>query len=172
MDMCFILTVKADDYGVTGKITEAKLPLQLPVRVLGLNPKWDAGIWYKGRVTRVVPEWIVDEVGQRYVERRQRQESDPLIHIPVLEDGTGILQIDTEIGDKEVFIGNLLVCDKPELHLTLTDVRPGKAAFVAHNPTDMPINCKVKPAPGFTLLGDFEKIVQAGPGSSLQVSIP
>jgi hypothetical protein len=172
VDTCFTLTLQAQDYGFAGKITEASLPIQLPARVQGLNPQWDAGIWYKGKVTQLISEWIVDEVGQRYVERRPRQETDPLLHIPVLDDGTGILQIDTDLGDKDLFVGNLLVCDHPELCLTLTDTRPGKAAFVAHNPTDQAIRCKVQPAPGFTLLGSFEKALEVPAGSSVQVAIP
>ncbi|PIY40558.1 MAG: hypothetical protein COZ05_17290, partial [Armatimonadetes bacterium CG_4_10_14_3_um_filter_59_10] len=113
-----------------------------------------------------------NEVGERYVERRQRQEADPLLHIPVLADGTGILQIDTDFGDKDIFVGNLLVCDNAELCLTLTDTRPGKAAFVAHNPTDELIACTVKPAPGFTHVGSFAKAVEVPAGSSVEVSIP
>ncbi|PJB70402.1 MAG: hypothetical protein CO095_08970 [Armatimonadetes bacterium CG_4_9_14_3_um_filter_58_7] len=171
-DTCFTLTVQAKDHGFAGRITEARLPIQLPTRVQGLNPRWDAGIWYKGKVTRLISEWLVNEVGERYVERRQRQEADPLLHIPVLADGTGILQIDTDFGDKDIFVGNLLVCDNAELCLTLTDTRPGKAAFVAHNPTDELIACTVKPAPGFTHVGSFAKAVEVPAGSSVEVSIP
>ena len=54
----------------------------------------------------------------------------------MLADGTGFLQIDTDVGDKDLFIGNPLVCEQPDVSLTLVDVRPGRAAFVAHNPTD------------------------------------
>ena len=170
-DTVFTLTLQAQDNAFAGRITEAKLPLQLPTRVQDLNPRWDAGIWYKGKVTRLIPEYTVNDLGERTVERRQRVEADPLIHIPVLADGTGILQIDTDIGDKEIFIGNLLVSDNPAVGLMLVDTRPGKAAFVVHNPTDAAIACKVRPAAGFTLLGAFEKPVQIPAGTSIQVAI-
>ena len=81
------------------------------------------------------------------------------------------LQIDTEVGPKDLFMGNLLVSDSPQVRLTLVDTRPGKAAFVAHNPTDKEIRCRVKPGPGFTLLGDFDKAVTVPPGSSVEVRV-
>ena len=130
----YILRLQAQGYGFTGKITEAKLPLQLPVFVAGLQPNWDAGIWYQGKNTLVIPEWVGDEVGQRYVVRKPRPGQDQLLRLPVLPDGTGMLQIDTEIGAKDLYLGNLLVADNPDVHLTLVDTRPGTAAFVAHNP--------------------------------------
>ncbi|MBU4212023.1 MAG: hypothetical protein KKD33_05510, partial [Verrucomicrobia bacterium] len=144
----------------------------LPTRLEGLNPRWDAGVWYKGNVNRIIPEFVVNEIGQRYVERRGKTEKDPLIHIPVLDDGTAVLQIETDVGAKDLFIGNLLVSDNAEMYLTLVDTRPGKSAFVAHNPTDSEIKCRVKPAAGFTLLGTFDKEVVVPAGTSLQVSIP
>jgi hypothetical protein len=167
----YALRLKAQGCGFTGKVSEARLPLQLPVFIEGLNPNWDAGIWYRGKNALVIPEWVVDEVGHRYVERRQRTEEDSLLHFPVLSDGVGMLQIDTEIGAKDLFIGNLLVSDKPDLRLTLTDTRPGKAAFVVHNPTDRDIKCRVKPGPGFTLVGTFDRAVTVAAGSSVSVPV-
>ncbi len=167
----YVLRLKAQGYGVAGKITEVELPLQLPVFVEGLQPNWDAAIWYRGKNTLDVPEWVVDEVGQRYVERRRREGQDQLLRFPVRADGEGMLQIDTEVGAKDVYIGNLLVSDNTDLRLTLTDIRPGKAAFVAHNPTDKEIRAQVKPGPGFTLLGDFGKAVTVPAGNSVTVAI-
>ncbi|MEW6355091.1 MAG: hypothetical protein AB1696_02090 [Planctomycetota bacterium] len=165
------LEIKADHHGFAAQVSEARLPLDLPVQIAGLNPRWDAGIWYKGKATLVIPEWIIDEFGQRCVTREKRDVTNEIIHFPVLEDGTGFLQIDVEVGAKEVFIGNLLVSDNPEVHLMLVDARPGKAAFVVHNPTDNDITCRVTPGPGFTLLGEFNKEVAVPAGSSLTVKI-
>jgi len=168
----FILRLQAKDRGFAGRITQAQLPIQLPVHIAGLNPNWDAGIWYKGKTRLAVAVWCTNPLGQRYVQRQVRQATDRLIHIPVLADGTGVLQVDTEIGPKQVFIGNLLVSDVPTVVLTLTDTRNGKAAFVAHNPTDQAIQCTVRPGPGFLLLGPFQKRVTVPAGQSLTVPIP
>jgi len=170
-DTRFILSLEAIDHGFAGTVTEAKLPLDLPVRISGLNPNWDAGILYKGECTLLIPEWVVDEFGLRYVERRERRVKDELLHFPVLEDGTGFLQIDTEVGAKDVFVGNLLVSDNKDAVLMLVDTRPGKAAFVVHNPTDNDMTCSVRPAPGFDLLGSFDKSATAPAGSSVRVPL-
>ena len=171
-DTCFTLTLQAHEYAFAGRVSEAKLPLPLPTRILGLQPSWDAVIWYKGTVTRVVPEFTSNELGELTVERHRRQETNALIHIPVLADGTGLLQIDTDVGEKDVFIGNPLVCDQPDVVLTLVDARSGRAAFVAHNPTDVPLTCQVTAAAGFTLLGTFTKPVYVPGGSSVRVPLP
>ncbi len=168
----YVLRLRAEGYGVAGKITQVKLPLQLPVFVEGLQPNWDAAVWYQGENTLDVPEWQVDEVGQRYVERKLRPGRDQLLRFPVMADGTGMLQLDTEVGAKQLFIGNLLVSDNTRVRLTLVDTRPGQAAFVVHNPTDGEIRCRVRPGPGFSLLGEFEKAVTVPAGSSVEVRIP
>lgn len=167
----YVLRLRGTGHGVTGRIGEVQLPLQLPVFVEGLQPNWDAGIWYRGKNTLEVPEWVVDEVGQRYVERHRREGEDQLLRFPVMADGTGMLQIDTGIGAKDLFIGNLLVADNPRLRLTLVDTRPGRAAFVAHNPTDEELTCHVQPGPGFTLLGEFDQVVTVPAGRSVEVRV-
>jgi len=168
----FVLKLKAKDHGFAGTVTEAELPLNLPVEIEGLNPRWHAGIWYPGRNAFVVPEWVVNDMNQRYTMRRSRTLDDEIRHFPVLEDGTGFLQIDTSVGDKDIFIGNLLASDHPNVCLTLVDTRPGKSAFVAHNPTDDTIECEVRPGRGFTLLGEFRETVTARAGTSIRVIIP
>jgi len=171
-DTEFILTLNTTDYGFSAKVQEAHLPLELPVRIAGLNPRWDTGILYKGEATRMIPEWVIDEFDQRYVARRQRKATNEILRFPVLDDGTGFLQIDTEVGDKDVYIGNLLVSDNPDVYLTLVNTRPGKAAFEVHNPTDTAVSCCVHPAPGFSLLGSFTKDVTVPAGTSMYIEIP
>ena len=168
----FVLKLQAQDFGFAGKITQAKLPLNLPVEIEGLNPRWHAAIWYKGRNTFVLPEWVVNDMNQRYTVRRNRAIVNELRAFPVLEEGNGIVQIDTEIGDKEIFIGNLLTSDNPNVYLTLVDTRPQKAAFVIHNPTDETVECEVRNASGFTLMGNFATKTKVNPGSSLKVMVP
>ena len=144
------------------------LPLALPVRVAGLNPKWDAGILYKGKRTLLVDEWIWDdEYSERYCEARPRKVENELIHIPVLADGTGFCQWDTAIGSKNVFIGNLLVADNADVCLLLVDHRPGKVTVEVHNPTAKSIACTVRPAPAFSLIPAFAQRVQVAAGTTI-----
>ncbi len=168
----FILKLQAQDYGFSGRFSQAKLPLSLPVEISGLNPNWDAGILYKGKKTLVVPCWVVNEFSERYEALRRRRLTNEIYHFTVDAKGTAYLQVDTEVGAKNVYIGNLLICDNPEVRLTLVDTRPGKAAFVAHNPTDKAVTCSVKPGKGFSLFGNFAKDVTIPAGSSVKVGIP
>lgn len=163
----FILKLKAEGYGFAGTVTQAKLPLNLPVRIEGLNPRWHAGIWYQGRNTFEIAEWVVNEMNQRYTVRKRKTLDNEVRHFPALEDGTGFLQIDTAVGDKDIFIGNLLTSNHPDVCLTLVDTRADKAAFVVHNPTDNMITCEVRPGPGFTLLGEVHEIVDVPAGTSV-----
>ena len=168
----FVLKLKAESHGFAGTVTEADLPLNLPVEIEGLNPRWHAGIWYQGRNTFVVAEWVVNNMNQRYTVRKRKTLDDEIHHFPVLEDGTGFLQIDTAVGDKNVFIGNLLISNHPDVCLTLVDTRADKAAFVVHNPTDNTITCEVRPGPGFTLLGEFRESATVQAGTSIRVILP
>jgi len=167
----YVLRLKAERHGFSGRVKQADLPLDLPVMIEGLNPQWDAGIWYRGDNTLMVPEYRTSETGERSVQRTPRAGADQLIHIPVMEDGTGFLQIDTEVGDKDVYIGNFLVCDSPDVTLTLVDTRPASAACTVHNPTGEPVTCTVEPGSSFTLLGRFAKTVTVAAGSSVRVPL-
>ncbi len=166
----FILKLKAQGHGFAGTVTEANLPLNLPARIEGLNPRWHAGIWYPGRNTFEIAEWVVNDMNQRYTVRKTKTLDNEIRHFPVLEDGTGFLQIDTVMGDKDIFIGNLLTSDHADVCLTLVDTRADRAAFVVHNPTDNAITCEVRPGPGFTLLGEFRESVDVPPGTSVLTS--
>ncbi len=167
----FILRLKAADYAFNGTITKAELPMNLPVFIEGLNPNWDAGILYRGRNALLVPIMENDEFNRYYGKTEKREFTDELQHFPVMENGVGMLQIDTEFGDRNVFIGNVLTADNPDVRLTLLDRRPGKGAFEVHNPTDKPITCTVKPGEGFGLLGNFSKKITVPPGTSLRVNL-
>lgn len=169
--MHFVLRLTTEGHGFAGTVTQADLPLHLPVFVKGLNPRWHAGIWYRGRNRFMVAEWVVNEMNQRWTVRRHRTEKDTIHHFPVMADGTGMLQVDTALGDKDVYIGNLLVSDNPNVCLTLVDWRPKRAAFVAHNPTDDELTCTVRPGPGFSLLGEFEIPVTVPAGASVRASV-
>jgi hypothetical protein len=170
LDTKGILRLQAVDGGFAGTIAQAKLPIDLPVFIEGLNPRWPAGILYKGKNTLFTPIWRFSPVADRYVERAPTPGENQLIRFG-LDGTTGIVQIDTEIGAKNIYIGNLLVCNNPDVFLGLDDARPGKAAISANNPTDAPVTVTIRPGPGFDLLGAFSKTVTIPAGGLVKLAL-
>ncbi|MCC6580675.1 MAG: hypothetical protein IT440_09550 [Phycisphaeraceae bacterium] len=170
------LRLRTERHGFRGTISQTHLPIPLPVFVEGLNPNWSAGIWYKGQQTLLQVEWPSGYFENKPVHRKYvqaRQKTDEIIRIGTFDDGVGYLQLDTEVGDKDVFIGNLVTCDHDEFGLTMhRDLKTGKATVELHNPTDTDGQATVIPAPGFDLYGDFRKTVAVPAGSSVMVDLP
>ncbi|MBE6377019.1 MAG: hypothetical protein E7050_11250 [Lentisphaerae bacterium] len=165
------LKLAADDYAFNGQISQAALPLDMPVMIQGLNPNWDAGILYKGKTRLLIPEYRTNNYDQRFIEQVTRDVENELLRIPVQPDGTGIAQIDTNLAVQNVFIGNLLTCDVPELKLTLLDYNEQQLVFEAHNQTDKNISATVCPGKGFVSAIPFRKKVTVPPGTSLSFKI-
>lgn len=163
LDTRFVLRLRAEGGGFSGTISRAHLPLDLPVLIEGLNERWPAGLLYRGDNDLMVPVWRFNRVGDRYAEQQRTPGSNQLRRFAV-QDGVGMLQVDTETGDRDVYIGNLLVCERPEVFLGLDDARPGKAVISVNNPLDEPVTVTVRPGPGFDLLGDFARTVTLPPG--------
>lgn len=170
LDTKFALRLQAEGYGFAGTISQAKLPLNLPVLVSGLNERWPAGILYRGKNTLQVPTWRFNRTADRYSERVATPGANQLQRFAI-EGDTGMLQVDTAVGDKSVYVGNLLVCERPEVFLALEDARPGKAVIMANNPLDEPVTVTIKPGPGFDLLGDFAKTVTLPAGGVVRVRL-
>ena len=57
LDTKLALRLKADTFGFRGRIAKCHLPIGLPVFVEGLNPRWSAGVWYKGVNTLLQTEY-------------------------------------------------------------------------------------------------------------------
>ncbi len=163
LDSRFALRLQADGGGFAGTITQAKLPIDLPAYIEGLNDRWPAGILYKGKHDLLIPVWKMSKTGNRWSEREKRSVVNEVRRFPVL-DGVGMLQVDTELADRRVYIGNLLVCDQAEVFLELEDARPGKQVILANNPTDRPLTVTIQPGPRFDLLPAFTKTLTLKPG--------
>ncbi len=166
----YVLRLQADQGGFRAKFTQAHLPEDLPVQVEGLSDRWSAGVWYVGQVPIWRPEWGLNEYEQLVAEMKERKLTDVVYHGPVLE-GRGYFGVDLEKSDREVFLGNFLTCDQPEVFLHLLDTRPGKRQFEVHNASDKPVTTTVKPGKGFTLLGTWEKRIDVPARSSAIVRI-
>ena len=143
-DTVYILNLEAEDYGFSGSISQAVLPAPLPVVVAGLNGNWDSGIWNK-----------TDNSVRRF---------------GVLDE-QGYLEIDLATGKKDLYLGNFLVCDHPEVQLLLLEGNDRKVVFQIHNPTDQDVSVRVQPAKGFNRVFPFSWEQQVGKGSMQIVTV-
>jgi hypothetical protein len=157
-NICFSLSLDTQDYGFRGVITRAVLPLRLPIRVYGLNERWSAGV-YNVRTK----EWL--PFGQ------------------VAGEGVAMTSLETGKGDSDVFIGNPVQCDRPEIALTFlvngrdpkTKVPLAERDFDArvdvHNPLDTPVDITLRRTPGFELVAEFAKPLTVPAGSTVTVEL-
>ncbi len=142
LDTQLFLTVQAANGGFSGVITPTELPVDgLTIRVQGVNHNWSAGLWERGK-------GLLSRVGGR--------------------DGTLWANLDISKGN-DFYVGNLLVCDQPELRLTLLENGPQGCTFQAHNPTDQPLTATVKRAEGFDRLPAFERMITVPAGGMVEV---
>ena len=177
IDQKYSLTLQAEGNDFSGRIAKSMgktLPIHLPVMVQGLNPRWDAAVWYRGKTRLHTPAYYSDPWGAetwRWVVGKYELFEDEIRYIPVLEGGVGYCQVDTDKQDADVFIGNLLVCDQPEVFITVVRAERGKCTFEINNPTDKPLTCVVRPSKGFDLVGRFGETVQLPAGGFKTVTV-
>ena len=107
------LILSAKDGYISGKIKTASLPNNLlPIVVRGINKNWDAAVYYpKKKLLR---------------------------RIGVSKNNVAYVVVDTS-EDREIFIGNLLTSNIPQVKLTLW-----KDKIIVHNPTDKSLKVEVK----------------------------
>ena len=171
VDQKYFLTLQAEDNGFSGRIVKTggkPLPIHLPVMIRGLNPRWDAAIWYRGKTRLHTPAYYRDPWGAetwRWVVATYEPRVEEIRYVPVLDGGVGYCQVDTDKQDADVFIGNLLVCDRPEVFITIVKTEKGKCAFEINNPTDKALTCTVRPAKGFEFTGQWNKKLTLPAGS-------
>ena len=74
--------------------------------------------------------------------------------------------------DRDVWLGNLVMCDQPNLLLTLLPEGDGRFTIEAHNPTDRDITATVRTAPEFSLALKFHQQLTIKPGFSILLEVP
>ena len=166
----YTLRLKPENGGFLGHFKQARLPVAIPVMVEGLNERWQAGVWYKGTNEMWQAAWDKDEYGRLFAAMKARKVTDDFQPGPV-EEGIGYFQIDVERSDRDVFAGNFLISDNKDVFLQVLERQPERKMIEVHNPTDKPIDCTVRPAKGFDLLGSFAKKVSVPPGQSIAVDV-
>jgi hypothetical protein len=115
----FYPTILTQDYGAEVRIGKTDLANDLFLKVVGLNPNWSAGCYDSDEKSLVVQG--------------------------VLE-GAAYVPVDTRRA-RNLYVGNVLVCDWPDVRLTLLKSGPSGIEFQAHNPTNTAVTTVIK-SPG------------------------
>jgi hypothetical protein len=139
----YVLELDSADGGFGGIIGKADLHQRLPIRVHGVNANWTCGI----------------------VERREKW----WLPAGVL-DGDAYVALDAS-ADHDLWIGNVVLCDQPELILTLLPDGAGAFAVEAHNPTDREITATIRTATEFNLAPPLLLRKTVKPGTSEMIEI-
>ena len=117
---------------------------RLALVVEGLNPNWDAGIveLSRGRLARRAP----------------------------VADGRAYLLL-TADPPRELFIGNLLVADNPELRLTVLDMAEGRLHAIVHNPSNRSVTTTVRTPDALQNVVEFQQTLTLPPGGVREVEV-
>lgn len=140
----YILDLKAEGQSFSGLITKTNIPIFLPIRITGLNDNWSAGFWDKtdNRVERIA-----------------------------VKNGVGYCQIDIRERDVDLYIGNLLVCDNPDIRLELVLDRY-EPVIEVQNPLSETVKCTIRTPKGFEKYLKFSQEITLAPGSLTKIPLP
>jgi len=136
-DSTYPVRVAAENHAVSGEIDLGGISNPLPLLVTGVNLNWPAGKIVGGKLTLVEP--ADDELAA------------------VFDSGSG---------QEAFFVGNLLLCDQPDLRLEWGGVQGDGIRFHAHNPRPTPIEFTVKSHPQLGELPGFSGTWSLQPGES------
>jgi hypothetical protein len=138
------LKLKAEKGGAACSISKAKLPQNLPILVLNVSDKICAGIYDK--------------------------DSKELKMIPVKEN-IAYAQLDINSRNRNIYIGNLFLCDNKDLIITLR--RPSDKKFVlsVNNPTELEIEAEINSAAQVDIIPGFSKKLKVPKGKSIEIDI-
>ena len=109
------------------------------------EPRWDTGVWLVGTErVRFFGRW----------------------------EGNGYTTLRLDKGPVEAFIGHPLVCNAPEVWLTLVEADARHLVVAAHNPTEKAIKVRVHKNQGFDLGPALDAKVTIPAGSSVILRSP
>jgi len=175
LDTRLVLRLQADGCGFRAAIKRCHLPVPLPVFIHGLNPNWSAGVWYKGMNRLLQTEWPPRDLFHEFAHTefvQVRNKRDEIIRFGIFDGDVGYLQLDLELDDRDLFIGNLVTCDRKDFLLVFhRSNKTRKGSVEVHNPTDREATVTLRPGKGFDLFGDFAKQTTVPAGSSVTVAL-
>jgi hypothetical protein len=129
--------LSAEDGGVAGSVSAADIGFDLPLCVGGVNPNAPFGLWQAGRPVRSFGVF----------------EGDGYARLSVAQEG-------------EFYVGDLVLCDRPELKLSLGAWTPERITVHVNNPTDAPIEATFRTPPAVKGLVPLRTTVTIEAGSS------
>jgi hypothetical protein len=115
--VAFWADLQAADFGVAGRVPAGApaLPYLLPLRIAGVNRNWDAAVWRD--------DGTLDRFG--------------------VFEGRGYARLDTARAGR-FYAGNLIVADRPEVHLTVLDWDPHRILVEANNPGAVDVETELR----------------------------
>ena len=138
--------------------------------ICNLNKNWDSVIWYKGKNKLLTALRTFDDRGCDFISRHEMEYEDEVRFFGVLGD-TGYCQIDTELAERDIFIGHPIICDRKDVMISIAKCGKEGFSFEVHNPSDNAVKCTVSNAPQLTEAGAFSVKLNIPAGSSLQITV-
>ena len=115
----FLLELEPSESGFAGTVTQANLPIRLPVRVANMNPNWtfawfdlERKEWYPSAMDRVINQ--------------------------------GYFTLDTRRGDHRFFAGHPVVADNKELHILVTSDGQSRIQASVNNVGDSAVDATIR----------------------------
>jgi hypothetical protein len=136
----FFLDLQAEGGAFAGTISRAWLGMRVPVRLWGLNHRWTACVWRKG-----IPDQILAPI-------TPRTDDQPAYFL---------LDLEQEAGD--LFLGNVVTCERPDVWLRVLQRSDGGFDVLAHNPGEQAVTAILRGEPGGPLEG-WQETTQLAPG--------
>ena len=135
--MKFLLELEPSDGGFVGTVTQADLPIRLPVRLADMNPNWTFAYFDLDR-----KEWFPSAVDQ------------------VINQG--YFTLDTRLGAHRIFAGHPVMADNKELRILVLSDGASKVQASVNNVGDAAVDAIVRLNPA---LGKAEPVkVHLEPG--------
>ncbi|HEY3416682.1 MAG TPA: hypothetical protein VGM23_07340 [Armatimonadota bacterium] len=135
----FLLELEPSDAGFVGTVTQANLPIRLPIRVTNMNPNWtfawfdlDRKEWYPSALDRLTNQ--------------------------------GFFTLDTRRGNHHFFAGHPVVADDKDVRIYVTSDGQSKIQASVNNVGDTPMDTTIRLNPA---LGNAAPVtLKLGPGES------
>lgn len=140
IDNYLIWRADAKGSAVQARLPKTEMPGFLPACVEGLNDNWSV--------------WLLDKA-----------RPGPNCRALPIRGGRSYAQLDLNDADSNLFLGHPITANRPDVKLLVSWKDPGRWFVEAHNPTDKPINTRLRTTPGWSLFA-FNKKVALPPGTS------
>ncbi|MHB9130998.1 MAG: hypothetical protein ACYDBB_07900 [Armatimonadota bacterium] len=141
----YVLEGETADYGFATTVEKVALPVRLPICVSPVNPKWSAVIANTADGS-FLPVGVIETERKAYA------------------------TWDTSAKKAELFVGNIVLCDNPDLILTAY-CTGAQWTVEVHNPGEKEITDTIRGAVKFPPLASLNQRVTVAPGKSVFITV-